>query len=331
MTLITAASFPTPHIIKTSNNPAVWDQQERFAALQASAATEALEWLGGELGGAGSVRERAIHFLRLHRQLADWRYQLAQREEGRSPESLLRQYGRPIGDVPIVDMFGRGLRSVGFRIDAERGVIVPGAETPASRQHDRLAGLIEARFDAEAPDFVKLQNWVLTRSGRQIAGNQILRGLTAGVALGIFAKVEGLYCTRTADADDRRALQWEGFETLAELETDRANGRSDLIDDPDARRRFIAAEYFLYQGPEYDRGGDAVTRVLLATAHTRIFGVPPKLPQDVDVMAYVAGQEGFHRYVESTQGLVTVGTGGSVTNLEQRARDTERTTGLERG
>ena len=29
--IITAASFPTPHLIKKTSNPALWDQQSRFA------------------------------------------------------------------------------------------------------------------------------------------------------------------------------------------------------------------------------------------------------------------------------------------------------------
>lgn len=305
--IITAASFPTPEFIKTTNNPAVWDQKARFADLQAAAANQALERLSGTLDRLTAPYERSMAFVQLYRDLAEWRYRLAHTAEGQSPGAELEQYHRPIGGHQMLDRFGPGRRRE-LTTDRATGLVVRVAETPGSRTSARMGALIEARFQAEAPPRVEmLQNHVRLPDGRTIPGNVLMRGSAAADAYGIPVPPEGIWCTMTGAEADRRALQREAFTVLGDLETQRAEGRADLVADPDARRAFAAAEYYLYQGPEYQRGGDATIRVLLATSHARIFDAAPKLPHDIDLMAYVAGQDEFHRHVEGTQAVLSAG------------------------
>ncbi|MFI7065626.1 hypothetical protein ACIBL3_31840 [Kribbella sp. NPDC050124] len=303
--IITAASFPTPEFIKTTNNPAVWDQKARFADFQAAAANQALERLSGTLDRLSTPGERSMAFVQLYRDLAEWRYQLAQTAEGQSPGAELEQYHSPIGGHRMLDRFGPGRRRE-LTTDPATGLVVRVAETPGSRTAARLGALIEARFQAELPPRVEmLQNHVRLPDGRTIPGNVLMRGSAAAEAYGIPVPPEGIWCTMTGLEADRRALQQEAFTVLGDLETQRAEGRADLVADPAARRAFTAAEYYLYQGPEYQRGGDATIRVLLAASHTRIFGAAPKLPQDIDLMAYVAGQHEFHRRLDNTQAVLS--------------------------
>ncbi|MEU4606933.1 hypothetical protein AB0F43_28460 [Kribbella sp. NPDC023972] len=333
---ITAASFPTPDVVKTTNNPAIWDQQARFATLQAAGANEALQQLSSRLDRVSSELERQMVFIQTYRDLAEWRFRLAGRAEGRRPGALPEQYRAPIGIGRVRDAFGRGddqgsAQPRGSAVGQGDG---PEPGSPASRLGLRLGELAEARFEAEAPDRDVLQNQVRLPSGETIDGNRLLRGTALAEELGRDQPVDGLYCAVTGELQDRRALQREAFATFAELETARASGRTDLLDDVDARRAFVDAEYFLYQGPEYQRGSDATIRSLVAVAHTRIFGAAPQLPQDIDLMAYVAGQEAFHSHVNRTQAVLSPTTGSSPRpGLSQQpsARRHHRSAGQERG
>lgn len=305
--IITAASFPTPEFIVTTNNPAVRDQKARFADFQAAAANQALERLSGTLDRLSTPDERSMAFVQLYRDLAEWRYRLAHTAEGQSPGAELEQYHLPIGGHRMVDRFGPGRRRE-LTTDRSTGLVVRIDETPGSRTSARMGAIIEARFQTEAPPRLEmLQNHVRLPDGRAIPGNMLMRGSAAADAYGVPVPPEGIWCTMTGAEADRRALQREAFTVLGDLETRRAEGRADLLADPDARRAFAAAEYYLYQGPEYQRGGDATIRVLLATSHARIFDAAPKLPHDIDLMAYVAGQDEFHRHVDSTQAVLSSG------------------------
>jgi len=332
--IITAASFPTPDLIKRTSNPAQWDQQGGFAKFQAAAANDALAWLGPRLDAATTPFEREANFLQLYRNLAEWRYQLAaHREEGRSPNAELEQYRTPIAaDKAMVDSFGAGLRSEGGRIDVDTGTITSGIQTPASRLSARLGKIIRARFDAEAPGKDSLQNRVTVPGGQVIDGNLLLRGGLAASARGHERPIAGYYVTVTGEQKDRHALQREAFGLLANLEGRRAVGETDLFQDRNARLAFVQAEYFLYQGPEYERGGDAIIRTLLVTAHARVFNEALRLPQDIDVMAYAADQQAFYEHVGRTQSIVTGGTTQSTVSREAAAvRPQDRSSGLQRG
>ncbi|MGW6199166.1 hypothetical protein ACWF0M_23670 [Kribbella sp. NPDC055110] len=330
--IITPASFPTPDLIKKTNNPAQWDQLNRFATFQAAAANRSLAWLNQRLDTATTPFARNAAFIELYRNLAEWRFQLAHQAGGRSSNSELEQYHSPIGERSMVDSFGPGLRSEGGgRISVETGTIVRGNQTPASKLSARLGGIIHARFEAEAPNAEVLQNKVTVPSGQVINGNQLLRGGTAASARGIPRAIEGFYVTATGEEKDRHVLQAEAFGLLADLEGRRAAGETDLFADRNARLAFVQAEYFLYQGPEYQRGGDATIRTLLVTAHARVFDEALRLPQDIDVMAYAANQEEFYKHVGRTQSIVSGGTTPAPAVQETAAvRPTDRTPGLER-
>lgn len=330
--IITPASFPTPDLIKKTNNPGLWDQLNAFAKFQAAAANESLAWLNQRLDAATTPFERSAAFVQLYRNLAEWRFHLAQQADGRSPDAELEHYRMPIPESEsMVDSFGPGLRSEGGVISLETGTIVRGIRTPGSKQSALLGSIIQARFDAEAPNAEVLQNKVTVPSGEVINGNQLLRGETAASSRGIPRAITGFYVTATGEQRDRHALQREAFGLLADLEGRRAAGETDLFADRNARLAFVQAEYFLYQGPEYVRGGDATIRTLLVTAHARVFDEALRLPQDIDVMAYAAGQEAFYEHVGRTQSTVAGGTTPAPAVQETAAvRSTDRTPGLER-
>lgn len=328
--IITAASFPTPELIKTTNNPGLWDQQDGFSRFQAAAANDSLAWLNERLDAATTTAERSAAFVQLYRNLAEWRYQLGQREEGRSPNADVEQYHRPIpADGPMIGVYGAGWRSEGgASIDFEANRLIGGPATPGSRMSDRLGEIIQSRFDAEAPDSDVLQNRVALPDGRSINGNLLLRGKAASTARGMPFTLEGLYATRTGAQDDRRALQQEAFRLLSGLEERHAAGPAP---DASARREFGEAAYFLYQGPEYERGGDAMIRTLLVTAHARVFDEALRIPQDVDVMAHTMNQQAYAEHFERARSIVS--TDAPVVGEQQAAavRPPERTNSLDRG
>ncbi|MDX2970768.1 hypothetical protein [Kribbella solani] len=328
--IITAASFPMPTRIKRTNNPAEWDQQARFADLQAAQANLSLADLGRTLDNLEPAM-RPMAFVKLYNELAEWRFQLAQRTEGQRPNSEVEHFHRPIADDTIRDSFGRGLLSEGSQMDPERGELVGGTDTPASLQSARLGELIEARFASEAPGFEVLQNRVAMPDGSTIAGNTLLRGGAAAREYGMTKPVDGFYCALTGLERDRLILQREAFSLLADLENQRAAGRTDLVNDPDAQLAFTTAEYYLYQGPHYARGGDAMIRTLLVTAHARIFDAPVKLPEDIDVIAYVAGQGTFNAHVSANQSILPPNPAPTIPHQTAAPRPLRRSTGLDRG
>lgn len=334
---ITAASFPTPHFIQKSSNPAIWDQQARFAELHAGGANQALDRLNGLLDAATSQAERVQAFEQTYRELAQWRYELSQRSDGQRPGATPESYRASIGsDGYVTDPFGKGTHRDGdLKMDSQ-GKLFGGTETPASRLAARLTSIAAARFDAEAPAGEVLQNKVRLPDGTMVNGNQIHRGRTAAAALQLPENIKDFYCTETGAEADRKTLQQAAFTNLAELEAQRASGRTDLLEDPAARQAFVEAEYFIYQGPEFQRGGDASIRALLVAAHTRVFDAPVKLPQDIDVMAYVASQQDFYAHVERHQTVLTTDARAAQPGIAQVAERaggpaTRRTAGQERG
>ncbi|MET9315373.1 hypothetical protein ABZX12_26460 [Kribbella sp. NPDC003505] len=76
---ITARSFPTPDIVKTTNNPALWDQLGRFADVQAAEANAALALLDERLGAAATRDDRAEAFEDAFGHVTDWRNEMAAR------------------------------------------------------------------------------------------------------------------------------------------------------------------------------------------------------------------------------------------------------------
>jgi hypothetical protein len=106
------------------------------------------------------------------------------------------------------------------------------------------------------------QNVVTLRDGATVNGNRLVflaaprDPATGGPYLGYPDQV----VTQTADQADCEVLRRASFDALAELEELRAAGTADPRD-PEQRRTFTDAAYFLVQGPEFKRGSDATRTV----------------------------------------------------------------------
>ncbi|NUR28224.1 MAG: hypothetical protein HOV83_20685 [Catenulispora sp.] len=257
-----------PNLLKQVNNPAVWDQLAGFGQVQAAEANAALEVLSGRLAGAGSGAERVAAFEAAFRHVSEWRYQVAAEERWVRPYSDIEEFRTPIEPdnarlfwvTPSVDTHDPGSPALLLRTELDQVA------------RDRLMG------------HSALQNVVTLRDGRTVNGNLLNRSIHHfGVT------------TETAAYADREVLRQASFETLAELETQRADeGRLDPHD-PELRQKFADAAYFLIQAPEMKRGSDAMMRTFLVTAHTQVFDAAPVLPQAIDLDGMVRGQDGFNR------------------------------------
>ena len=265
---ITAASFPTPDIVKTTNNPAAWDQLGAFAAVQAAEANEALALLDERLAVCTTHAERADAFESAYRHVAEWRHKVA--AEG--------QWTRPNSDAE--DM--RAPITVGrlYRLTPTVGLREPGS--PAFKMLTELEQTALRRLDGAESG----RNVVRLRDGREVKGNAL-----------VFEKAHGFLPdevkTLTAENQDREVLRRASFETLADLETLREERGGLDPHDPELRQAFSDASYFLIQGPEFKRGTDAIMRTFLVAAHTRVFDAAPVLPQGIDLDGMVRGQEAF--------------------------------------
>ncbi|MDX3006394.1 hypothetical protein PWY87_32255 [Kribbella solani] len=173
-----------------------------------------------------------------------------------------------------------------------------------------------------------LQNQIDLPDQRRVNGNLLLRGLAVAHERGIPFAIDELYSTKTAEHTDRWTLQAEAFGLLADLEERRSAGQAP---DAEARRAFVQATYYLYQGPEFVRGGDATIRTLLVAAHARVFDEALKVMQDIDIRAMTMSQRDFTKY--AVQNYALAGPSGPAATAQQTAahRPQERANGLERG
>jgi hypothetical protein len=266
--MITARSFPVPDLLKKTNNPAAWDQLGGFAQVQAAEANAALELLTERLATAGSLEERAAGFEAAFRHVTEWRYQVA--AQGR--------WTRPYSDVEEFRTTIPADNSRLYRV------------TPNVNDHDPASPALQLRLELEqvAKDRLMgrsvLQNVVTLRDGRTINGNLLNRSI-----------YNFDVTTETAAFADRDVLRQASFDTLAELETQRADTGGLDPQDPELRQKFTDAAYCLIQAPEMKRGSDAIMRTFLVAAHTRVFDAAPVLPQAIDLDGMVRGQEGFNQ------------------------------------
>jgi hypothetical protein len=257
-----------PDLLKRTNNPAAWDQLAGFAQVQAAEANAALELLAERLATATDAGERVAAFEAAFRHVSEWRYQVAA-----DPE---RRWTRPDSDVEA------------FRTPIAAGEWMDYRLTPsvAGREPGSPAFVLLTELEQVAKDRLmnqlNLRNPVTLPDGRTITGNLLDQELYPGQVI-----------TGTASFADREQLRQASFETLAELETQRADeGRLDPHD-PELRQKFTDAAYFLIQAPEMKRGSDAIMRTFLVAAHTRVFDAAPVLPQAIDLDGMVRGQEAF--------------------------------------
>ncbi|HWD77805.1 MAG TPA: hypothetical protein VG497_02960 [Kribbella sp.] len=267
---ITARSFPTPDIVKTTNNPAAWDQLAGFAHVQAAEANAALQLLGDRLATADTAQERTGVFEAAFRHVSEWRYQVAADPQQRwtRPNSEVEAFRTPIPPGEWM-----GYRLTPTAVEGESG-------SPAV---DLLTELEQVAKD-RLMNQLNLHNPVTLPDGRKVLGNLLDQGLRPGEVI-----------TRTAGFADREQLRRASFEILAGLETQRAG--TDGLDphDPELRQQFADAAYCLIQAPQMERGSDSIMRTFLAAAHTRVFDAAPVLPQAIDLDGMVRGQDGFNQ------------------------------------
>jgi hypothetical protein len=303
---ITALSFPTPEVVKTTTNPADWDEFDRFRPTIADGASRALGLLDERLAEASTIEARTAVFESAYEYLADWRYRLTADGVMIRPGSDAEIVRTPIGDG---SMFYRLTPSV------------------AGREPGSLAYRVLTRMEQVALDQLgsadRLRHPVTLPDGRTINGNLLIRiRQLPEQAPDVFGpSVEQMAAappvldpdetiTVTATRADRDVLRRTAFDQFANLETWRAEtGRLD-VRDPANRQAFIDAAYFLYQGPEFRRGTDATMRALLAATHTRLFGVAPVIPHAIDLDATVRGQQGFRDVMRDQLCLETSHCGG---------------------
>lgn len=322
---ITSVTSPTPDYAKRPTNVANWGLLGEFAELQAAAAVRALRKLTVSLDETRSRTRQIAVYRDTYGWLTRWRQGLAangkQRPDARHTPTKL---STPIGDDllspdgPNLDRLGTiGRLRIGGQWDDARKVFVGGKDTPASLVAKAKGDAVLARFSAEAPDADVLQNWIALPSGVRLRGNSLLRGAAAAEAANALIErqrasgrephefdVGGqLIYARTASTADRAALREAAFGLLADLER-HGNGQPVPLSDADARDRFALAVYCMYQGPEFKRGSDATIRTFVAAAHTRIFGVAPILPQDLDLQGYVCNQREFVTNLRTSMGSV---------------------------
>ncbi|MFF0264278.1 hypothetical protein [Kribbella sp. NPDC004536] len=282
---ITARSFPTPDIVKTTNNPALWDQLGGFAQVQAAEANAALQLLDERLATATGLDDRVAAFEAAYQDVTEWRYQVAVQGQWTRPNSDVEAFRTPIKAGEWMD----------YKLTPEVGGREPGSP----------AYVLTAELEQVAKDRLKnsvnMRNTVTLPDGRTIAGNLLDQEFYPGLVI-----------TGTANFADREQLRRASFELLAELETQRADtGRLDP-QDPELRQKFTDAAYCLIQGPEMMRGSDSIMRTFLATAHTRVFDAAPVLPQAIDLDGMVRGQEGFSQVMREQLRIVAPQSGRPV-------------------
>ncbi|GAA1711295.1 hypothetical protein GCM10009745_69200 [Kribbella yunnanensis] len=318
---ISASSFPTPDLVKTTNNPAQWDQLDRFAAVQAEAANGALESLGERLASASTVGDRAAAFEGLYRQLAEWRYRLAVEGRVTRPSSNAETIRTPIGEG-----------SMSYRLSPS----VAGRESgsPAHRALTKMERVALEQFSGSAD---RVQHQVALPDGRTVNGNLLMRTESLGeqaadvfgrsteeMAAAAPAVAHDETITVTASQGDREVLRRAAFEQLAGLETKRAEAGGLDPHDPENRQAFADATYCLFQGPEFRRGTDATMRVFVAAAHARVFDAAPVVPQGVDLDAMVRDQQGFRDTMRDEMRVIS---GGPTAGQERSASAGERAAG----
>jgi hypothetical protein len=239
-----------------------------FATIQAAEANEALAVLDTQLANAPSVGERVAAFEAAYRHVTDWRYQVSAGGQWIRPGAEREDFRSTIPGIAW------------YRLDPTVGGREPGS--PAYRRATELVQAAVDRFEGSGDT---LQNRVRLRDGRTVNGNTLKRRQFGGDEV----------TADTATNEDREVLRQAAFETLAELETRRAEAGPLDPHDPEQRQVFNDAAYFLVQGPEMRRGSDAIMRTFLVAAHTRVFDAAPVLPQGIDLDGMVRGQDAFNK------------------------------------
>lgn len=298
--MITAASFPTPHLALRSNDSAGQDRVTAFADLQAAAA-EDLRRHFTDAGTAGLPFHKRLDMLRTaHAGLLQWRYQLALATPGRlgaglEPDAAHFLMDHRVGGESYDRLGYTGRMRAGATWNPDTRTFVGGESTPASATLVHYGRAARDRFDVEAPNDDMLQNQVTLPSGGVFCGNRLARGEAAArIAKKLKARVarrgrdtsmfevggDPVYAV-TAYPEDADLFHSVGLRQLAAA-----------FDHSSAEQlaTWQEARYLLYQGRQTKKGSDAVTRVFLVAVGAVLFGQPPVMEQDADLRCMVLGQ-----------------------------------------
>jgi hypothetical protein len=295
-TQITAADFPVSPLALRTADPVKQAAAAQFSHRMAVAATRIAEQLGTALAEATDQAGRAEALRQAHGATVAWRAGLAAEAGGRvgagiafDPNRFLTPITAGNNNFDRIGYCGR-LRD-GSAFDAATATWTGGQSTPAFEAMARFGTAAEHRFVAWAPGAEELQNTVELPDGRVLPGNRLVRGRAAeDVAQQLAARVAargldasqmetggGPIYTVTPDPEDSAALFDAAIELLADPEVD--------------EELFALARYCLFQGPQFKKGSDAVTRVFTVAAGFVLLGdAAPRLAAEADLRAYVLGQ-----------------------------------------
>lgn len=300
--MITAESFPTPHLALRTNDLAEHARVGRFAVEQARQAEELRAHLAATGWVAGTWQERVAALEAAQTGLAQWRHRLATQTGQRLGVGLPGDAERHLTSIAdggaSFDRIGpTGRLRDGSVWDPATRTYRGGEETPASLIVDHYGRAAQARFEAEDPSADRLQNYVRLphRQGTIVAGNSLVRRAAAAeVAQALIARTiargrdtsrmetggDPMYVV-TAAPEDGDVLRGAGLVQLALAPDAPVLSRSRLWQD---------ARYLLYQGPLTKRGSDACIRVLLVAVGAVLFRRVPVIEQDADLRCMVLRQ-----------------------------------------
>lgn len=303
---ISPETFPLPDRADTFARPlseadeANLARLSKFADLQANAANQTLEALV-TLENPPTAEDWAMAY----RSLITWRStispaQFDQTNIAPRPKRLLT----PINDAdPNCDRIGViGRLRASATWNEQTKTWIGGQPTPSSRIHEQAGIWAMERFAAEGNDSDRLHNIITLPDGSVCQGNSIVRGESArAIALHLkqgaitrrdnvsqFETGGDCIFTVTASQADRTRIFLAAMNQLADLAT---YPRDNVL-----TQDLAEIAYLLFQAPIMKKGSDAVIRTYLVAATAYLQGRALVLPQDIDLRAYIAGQDNFILY-----------------------------------
>ncbi|MFE7743077.1 helix-turn-helix domain-containing protein [Nocardia sp. NPDC057455] len=277
--------FPVPGLRMRSNDPGRNAALRVFSLWQAYVANRGLGKLVSRWDPKVTPAVRRRVLAELYFWISQQRYLRQVWAVGRDP-SVVGEHGeshpdyfrtRLGDDAPNMDMVGHmpGLRA-GVRRDPWTGKWHGGVGTPAFWTTLAIGRIVRSRMDAEASGSTVLQNIVELPGGARVDGNVLC------------ALERGRFAIETARADDQRTIFDAALAELAAALDQRSPELSGEV-----LRRLANAVYLLFQAPLMTRGSDATIRTFAATVFTFAFGLPLRLPHDIDLQAMSRRQSDF--------------------------------------
>ncbi|ACU39418.1 hypothetical protein [Actinosynnema mirum] len=298
--MITAASFPTPHLALRSNDPAQTAAVSEFAEHQAHAANT----IPRRYLRLNTVTARTLGDLL--DELHAWRWRLAKGHGdprgGHGVDGDAARFMTTISSAGAnYDRLGAiGRMPVNPRWDEASHSYVDGEPTPASRIMEHYGAIARARLQAAGVD--ELHTEVRLPDGRRVVGNSLVRGERAReLAAELIERLRsrGLDTSRfdtgqdsdpvyaiTADHADRDTMREAALQTLADAAA--TGGHADRL------AAWRTSRFLLFQAPHMKKGSDAVTRVFLVAVGAWLLDTAPVMQQDADLRCMTLGQVDAH-------------------------------------